>query len=79
LLELAESLEANIDKERTKSKYIYWKTQIPLLQCVKIKSCLNYQAIATTKAELIKYQECFLFKPDPDAVQFIEDDEDIMQ
>ncbi|CAG8696113.1 19264_t:CDS:2, partial [Gigaspora rosea] len=81
-----ESLEANIDEERNKSKNIYWKTQIPLtsavvilpqalfpeidkalncfltpamlkVQRVKIKSWLNYQAIAITKAELIKYQE----------------------
>ncbi|CAG8856922.1 33482_t:CDS:2, partial [Gigaspora margarita] len=48
-------------------------------QRIEIKSCLNYQAITITKAELIKYQESFLFKPESDVVQFIEDDEDIMQ
>ncbi|CAG8826677.1 1302_t:CDS:2, partial [Cetraspora pellucida] len=108
LLELAEALEANISEERNRSKYIYWKTQIPLtssvitlpqalfpeidralscfltpamlkVQRTEIKSCLNYQASAITKAELIKYQESFLFKPESDAIQFIEDDEDVMQ
>ncbi|CAG8653587.1 10707_t:CDS:1, partial [Gigaspora rosea] len=27
------------------------------VQCIEIKSYLNYQAFAITKAELIKYQE----------------------
>ncbi|CAG8621845.1 5341_t:CDS:2, partial [Gigaspora rosea] len=108
LLELAEALEANINEERNKSKYIYWKTQIPLtstvitlpqalfpeidkalsrfltpailkVQRIEIKSCLNYQAFAITKAELTKYQDSFLFEPESDAIQFIEDDEDVMQ
>ncbi|CAG8684639.1 25902_t:CDS:2 [Gigaspora rosea] len=34
LLELAEALEANINEERNKSKYIYWKPQIPLTSTV---------------------------------------------
>ncbi|CAG8575409.1 10635_t:CDS:2, partial [Cetraspora pellucida] len=44
------------------------------VQHIKVKSCLNYQASSITKAELIKYQE-----PELDTIQFIEDDEDVMQ
>ncbi|CAG8680986.1 18152_t:CDS:2, partial [Gigaspora rosea] len=34
LIELAKALETNISKESNKTKYLYWKTQIPLTSSV---------------------------------------------
>ncbi|CAG8653654.1 2666_t:CDS:2, partial [Racocetra fulgida] len=44
------------------------------VQCAKIKSCLNYQAISIMKEDIIRYQEF-----DLETSEFIKDDEDLMQ
>ncbi|CAG8712666.1 16667_t:CDS:2 [Cetraspora pellucida] len=80
LIELSEALETSINEESNKTKYIYWKTQIPLMSSVIMLPQALFPEVdktltsSITKAELIKYQ-----KPELDTTQFIEDDKDVMQ
>ncbi|CAG8798888.1 12641_t:CDS:2, partial [Dentiscutata erythropus] len=79
LIELANALETYINEETLFSEVdkalSHFFTSVMLkVQCIEVKSCLNYQASSITKAELTRYQE-----PKSDTMQFVKDDEDVMQ
>ncbi|CAG8500841.1 24190_t:CDS:10 [Cetraspora pellucida] len=86
LMKLSEALETSINEESNKTKYIYWKTQISLMSFVimllqalfpKVDKALSRFLIPMMLK--VQHIENFLFKPELDTTQFIEDNKDVMQ
>ncbi|CAG8715354.1 24983_t:CDS:2 [Dentiscutata erythropus] len=72
LMELADALETYINEESNKTKYIYWKTQIPLISSVIIlpqalfsevdKALSHFFTSAMLKVQRIKVKSCLNYQ-----------------